>query len=206
MGNLDLRWVGECTSLPPSAMNLYIRRRHRRRSSVSRSLFGVGPSASLVLLPSFLPLSTELLLRRGGISVLARSLPSLSPFPVGEKEALRIPLERLPLIQLAPRLRGGRRKHLRDLYPPESGRRTRGCARESGRPRPSVGRSLRRDRRSRSPQRARWQRRHSQCFLARDPLARGTRLCWDIGGNGRKPSKISTSIKASLSNTTMMKT
>ena len=155
---------------------------------------------------SLLPSSFDRVIAPSRGNFCSRSLPSLSPFPVGEKEALRIPLERLPLIQLAPRLRGGRRKHLRDLYPPESGRRTRGCARESGRPRPSVGRSLRRDRRSRSPQRARWQRRHSQCFLARDPLARGTRLCWDIGKNGRKPSKISTSIKASLSNTTMMKT
>ena len=181
-------------SLPPSAMNLYIRR--RRRFSVSRSLFGVGPSASLVLLPplSFLPSSFDRVIAPSRGNFCSRSLPSLSPFPVGEKEALRIPLERLPLIQLAPRLRGGRRKHLRDLYPPESGRRTRGCARESGRPRPSVGRSLRRDRRSRSPQRAR--QRHSQCFLARDPLARGTRLCWDIGKNGRKPSKMTTSIEA----------
>ena len=189
-------------SLPPSAMNLYIR---LRRSSVSRSLFGVGPS--LVLFASFLPSSFDRVIAPSRGNFCSRSLPSLSPFPVGEKEALRIPLERLPLIQLAPRLRGGRRKHLRDLYPPESGRRTRGCGAtkegESERPRPSVGRSLRRDRRSRSPQRARQWQRHSQCFLARDPLARGTRRCWDVGGNGRKPSKISTSIEAKLPNTTI---
>ena len=75
--------------------------------------------------------------------------------------------------------------------------------RASGLGRRSVGRSLRRDRRSRSPQRARQWQRHSQCFLARDPLARGTRRCWDVGGNGRKPSKISTSIEAKLPNTTI---
>ena len=76
---------------------------------------------------SFLPSSFDRVIAPSRGNFCSRSLPSLSPFPVGEKEALRIPLERLPLIQLAPRLRGGRRKHLRDLYPPESGRRTRGC-------------------------------------------------------------------------------
>ena len=155
-------------------------------------------SSSSSFLPSFL-------FRPSYCSVEGEFLFSLAPFALslpgwgkrGSADPSRPPSQlrrRLPLIQLAPRLRGGRRKHLRDLYPPESGRRTRGCARESGRPRPSVGRSLRRDRRSRSPQRAR--QRHSQCFLARDPLARGTRLCWDIGKNGRKPSKMTTSIEA----------
>ena len=80
MGKLDLRWV----HLPPSWCVRY--ELVYTPASPPRSL---GPSSgSLVLpplrsfLPSFLPLSTELLLRRGGISVLF--LPSSlarSPFP-----------------------------------------------------------------------------------------------------------------------------
>ena len=142
-------------SLSPSSLS------GRYELVYTRSL---GPtSGSLVLLPPpLLPLPSSfdrvIAPSRGNFCSLSLSLPlSFVPsFPVGEKEALRIPLRRLPLIQLAPRLRGGRQKHLRDLYPPESGRRRRrGCAAEKKRrERRPQRRSQRRDRRSRSPQRA----------------------------------------------------
>ena len=170
-----------CTSLPPRYELVY--------TPLARSL---GPSSgSLVLLPPSPPLSTELLLRRGGISVL--SPLSLSPFPVGEKEALRIPLRRrrLPLIQLAPRLRGPLQtpprlvptrerggslvateplQERRALAASRPGGLSGGIAVVGGGRVPSVRTMLS----------------SAAAALSRDPLARGMWLCWGNGRNGRK--------------------
>ena len=172
-----------CTSLPPRYELVY--------TPLARSL---GPSSgSLVLLPPSPPLSTELLLRRGGISVL--SPLSLSPFPVGEKEALRIPLRRrrLPLIQLAPRLRGPLQTPPR-LVPTRERSGSSLVATEplqerraSAASRPVVGLSggIAVVGGGRVPS-VRTMLSSAAAALSRDPLARGMWLCWGNGSNGRK--------------------
>ena len=166
-------------------MNLYIRLPRLLGLSVPLR----GPLFFLLSVPSSLP---SFLFRPSYCSVegeflFSSSLPPslVRPFPAGEKEALRIPLRRLPLIQLAPRLREGERTPPRLVptrerlslaaSPPPQLRRGESVGGLGG------GRSLRRDRRSRSstesavPESPACAARrsaaaaltHSQCFLAR---------------------------------------